>query len=63
MEQLPLNSPVKLPRLNQCYLCKEWHLEKDLQIIEVPDQAGWVEKKACEKCLLPIVGENKPVSP
>lgn len=59
MEQMPLNSPVKYPRLNQCYLCKEWHLEKNLSSIEVPDQAGWVEKKACEKCLKGIVGEEK----
>ena len=64
MEQLPLNNPAKHPRLNQCYLCKAWHLEANLQVIEVPDQGnGWVEKKACQKCLPPIIGEDKPVSP
>ena len=40
-----------IPRLNQCYLCKAWRLEKDLQPVEVPDQAGYVQKVACQKCL------------
>lgn len=42
----------KHPRLNQCFLCKTWALDKNLSPIEVPDQgAGWVEKRACKKCL------------
>ena len=32
----------KCPRFAQCYLCKEWGLEKNLSPIEVPDQTGWV---------------------
>ncbi len=40
-----------VPRLNQCYLCKAWHLEAALQAIEVPDQAGYVLKLGCQKCL------------
>jgi hypothetical protein len=41
-----------IPRLNQCFLCKGWHLEKDLLPIEVPDQGGnYVKKLACKKCL------------
>lgn len=63
MEQLPLNSPAKYPRLNQCYLCRAWLLEKSLTPIEVPDQAGWIEKKACQKCLSAIIGEDKATGP
>ncbi len=40
-----------VPRLSQCYLCRVWHLETDLQPIEVPDQAGYVLKLGCKKCL------------
>jgi hypothetical protein len=47
-----------IPRLNQCFLCKIWHLEKDLHPIEVPDQAGYVQKVGCEKCLNEIMGET-----
>lgn len=44
------------PRLNQCFLCKAWHVEKNLSPVDIPDQgAGWIEKKACEKCLDPIL--------
>lgn len=39
------------PRVDQCYICRVWQLEKSLFPIEVPDQAGWIEKKACQKCL------------
>ena len=41
----------KHPHVNQCFLCKTWALDKNLSPIEVPDQAGWVEKRACQKCL------------
>lgn len=45
MEQNPLTNPEGVPRLNQCYLCKTWHLEKNLQAIEIPDQgSGYIRK-------------------
>jgi hypothetical protein len=47
-----------IPRLNQCYLCKAWHLEKDLLPIEIQDQAGYIRKLSCKKCLNPILGEK-----
>jgi hypothetical protein len=46
----------EIPRLNQCYLCKAWHLERELQPIEVSDQAGYVRKLACQKCLKEVTG-------
>jgi len=49
---MPLNNPGRLPRLNQCYLCKAWHIEKDLSPVEVPDQGNsYVQKLACQECL------------
>lgn len=42
---------MDIPRLNQCFLCKGWFLEKDLKPIEIPDQAGYVQKRGCKKCL------------
>jgi hypothetical protein len=52
MEQLPLNNPGRMPRLNQCYLCKTWHLEKDLSPVEIPDQGNnYIQKLACPECL------------
>lgn len=46
-----------VPRLNQCFLCKEWHLEKDLHPIEVPDQGGgYIQKSTCKSCLDKIMG-------
>jgi hypothetical protein len=51
---LGLNLPEgdgKHPRVNQCYLCKAWQLEVKLQPIEIPDQAGYIQKLACKKCL------------
>ena len=63
MEQMPLNSPGKYSRLDQCFLCKKWYLEKVLSSIEVPDQTGWIEKKACQSCLKSILSEDKAVSP
>jgi hypothetical protein len=47
-----------IPRLNQCYLCKSWHLEEGLHPIEVPDQAGYVKKLGCQKCLDQIMGQS-----
>lgn len=49
-----------IPKLNQCYLCKAWHLEKDLSPIEVPDQAGYVRKLACQGCLDRIAAKEGP---
>lgn len=41
-----------VPRLNQCYLCKGWFLERLLKPVEVPDQgSSYVQKLACRKCL------------
>ena len=52
MEQQPLNNPERVPRLNQCSLCKEWQLEKNLLAIEIPDQGGnWIQKLCCQECL------------
>jgi hypothetical protein len=48
-------SKEDIPRLNQCFLCKSWHLETDLHSIEVPDQAGYVKKLACQECLKEIM--------
>jgi len=59
LKWVPFTKEVKMeqdekrnkPRVNQCFLCKAWHVEKNLSPIEVPDQTGWVEKKACQECL------------
>ena len=41
-----------VPRLNQCYLCKVWRLEKNLHPIEIPDQGGsYTQRLACRGCL------------
>jgi hypothetical protein len=48
-----------IPRLNQCYLCKAWYLEKNLQPIEVPDQAGYVKKQSCKACLRVIMEDKR----
>ncbi len=49
-----------IPRLNQCYLCKGWHLETTLKAIEIPDQgSGYIRKLACQKCLGPILGASE----
>jgi hypothetical protein len=48
-----------IPRLNQCYLCKAWKLEKTLSPIEVPDQAGYIRKLVCKTCLKEIQEEEK----
>ena len=45
---------MDIPRLSQCYLCKGWRIENTLFKIEVPDQTGWIEKKACQNCLVVI---------
>jgi hypothetical protein len=47
-----------IPRLNQCYLCRAWKLEKTLSSIEVPDQTGYVRKFACQDCLNIILGKT-----
>jgi len=52
-------SHQSIPRLNQCYLCKVWRLEKELRPVEVPDQVGYVKKLACEDCLNQIGVESK----
>jgi hypothetical protein len=51
METLFDSLKKTLPRLNQCYLCKGWYLEKNLQPVEIPDQAGYVQKRGCKRCL------------
>lgn len=48
-----------VPKLNLCFICKAWHLEKELHPIEVPDQAGYVRKLACGKCIDEILGKKK----
>lgn len=54
----PRENDSKNPRLAKCFLCGAWALEKNLSPIDIPDQAGWIEKKACEKCLDPILKEE-----
>jgi hypothetical protein len=49
----------EVPRLNQCFLCKEWRLEKTFFPIEVPDQAGYIRKMACRGCLDRIEGQGR----
>jgi hypothetical protein len=49
----------KYPRVAQCYLCKAWRLEKSLSPIEIPDQAGYVQKLACQECLREVMNEEK----
>ncbi len=44
-----------IPVLNQCFLCKRWSLEEDLQTILIPDQVGHTRKLACGGCLAPIL--------
>lgn len=63
MEQQPLSNHEKVPRLGQCYLCRGWYLEKSLSPVEIPDQAGYIRKLACQGCLKPILLEDKPISP
>ena len=62
MTELDLKYPEearKCLRLNQCYLCKGWQLEKNLSPVEVPDQVGWIEKKACQECLGKVMDRVK----
>jgi hypothetical protein len=53
-----------IPKLNRCFLCGSWVLEKHLKPILVPDQTGCVQKLACETCLDKIMGgsavQNEP---
>ncbi len=50
-----------IPRVNQCFLCKGWHLEARLEAIEVPDQTGYIVKKACSKCLGAILSASEGI--
>ncbi len=43
------------PRLNQCFICEKWTLEKIMHSVEVPSQgAEYVKKLICPPCMLPI---------
>jgi hypothetical protein len=55
----PETEKGNIPRLNQCFVCKGWALEKNLHPIEVPDQAGYVQKLAYQKCLDQITGKEE----
>jgi len=50
--------PLSIPRLNQRYLCKSWHLEGKLILAEVADQIGHITKPCCKDCLDKIIGED-----
>ncbi len=51
-----------IPRVNQCYLCKGWYLEANLQAIEIPDQgSGYILKLSCQKCLGPIPNASEGI--
>lgn len=58
VEQQLLSNSGKAPRLNQCYLCKAWQLEKNLSLIEVVHQTGYVQKLACQDCLSKVLNGN-----
>jgi hypothetical protein len=51
-------SQETIPRLNQCYLCKTWRLERKLSLVEVPDQSGYVQKPCCKACLDEVKGDD-----
>ncbi len=56
-ENIKFEEPT--PRLNQCYLCKTWRLEKDLMPIEIPDQgASYIQKLACRGCFNKIIPKS-----
>ncbi len=60
MEQMPLNNPVSIPRLHQCFICQKWVLEKIMHPVEVPSQGTeYVKKLICPGCLKAIVGEEE----
>lgn len=47
----PREGDGKNPRVDQCYLCRAWQLDRNLLPIDIPDQgAAWVEKKCCQSC-------------
>lgn len=46
---------METPRLNQCFICGKWTVEKILHPVEVPSQgAEYVTKLICPSCMLPI---------
>ena len=49
----------KAIRLNQCFLCKAWQFEKNLSPIEIPDQAGYIQKLACQECFSKAMNGTK----
>jgi hypothetical protein len=55
----PETAKGKIPRLNQCWICKRFYLEKVLSPIEIPSQGSeYVQKLACQKCLDGITGKE-----
>ena len=49
------------PKVNQCCLCQEWHLESNLSPVKIPnpDRGNrYVKKLACKKCLTIIMEEE-----
>jgi hypothetical protein len=62
MEQQPLlNSSEGIPKIERCYLCHTWTLASTLKPIAIPDQVGWVEKKACSTCLGAILSASEAI--
>lgn len=54
------DDPGRDPRLDKCFLCGCWQLDKNLKPIQIPDGAGaWIEKRGCQSCLNKILDPNE----
>jgi len=48
-----MTNPIS--RLNVCWICKGWFLERLLKPVEIPDQGtSYILKLCCSKCLASI---------
>jgi len=46
---------MEIPRLNKCFVCVKWTVEKAMYPVEVPSQGTeYVKKLICRSCMLPI---------
>jgi len=37
--------------LDKCYLCRRWWWQRTMRLVNLPDQAGYVEKYVCFECI------------
>ena len=44
--------------INKCFVCGLWLFETDLEQIKIPDQAGYVKKPICKRCIRDIEGRS-----